>query len=42
MMPLIIGLIYGFGFLIFIILLIYVIIKRMDEKDKEDFEKRDN
>jgi hypothetical protein len=33
---------YGLGFIIFLILLIYVIINRVEEKKRENFEKRDN
>lgn len=32
----------GIGFIIFLILLVYVIVKRIEEKNKETFEKRDN
>lgn len=37
-----IALLYGFGFIVLIILLIYVIVNRIEEKKREDFEKRDN
>jgi hypothetical protein len=41
-MGFLIAILYGFGFLIFLILLIYVIINRAEEKKRENFEKRDN
>lgn len=34
--------VYGFGFLIVIALLIYLIFRRIAIKKKEDFEKREN
>jgi hypothetical protein len=33
---------YAFGAVVVIILLIYLIDKRIKDRDKEDFEKRDN
>ncbi len=33
---------YGLGIIVLIILLIYVIVNRIDEKNREEFEKRDN
>lgn len=41
-MGFLIAILYGFGLLIFIILLIYVIVNRVEEKNKEDFEERNN
>jgi uncharacterized membrane protein len=34
--------IYGFGFIIFLILLLYIIVKRIEDRKKEKFEKRNN
>ena len=34
--------IYGFGFLVIIILLIYLIFRRVNIKETEDFENREN
>lgn len=42
MMPTIVTILYALGLLVFIVLLIYVIVKRLDEKKGENFEKRDN
>jgi hypothetical protein len=33
---------YGLGFAIVLVLLVYVIINRIEEKNNETFEKRDN
>jgi uncharacterized membrane protein YkvI len=33
---------YGLGGIVFLILLIYVIVKRLEERNKENFEKRKN
>jgi len=33
---------YGLGFLVFVVLLVYVISKRKKSKKQEDFERRDN
>lgn len=41
-MGFLIAILYGFGFLIFIVLLIYVIVNRVEERKKENFEKREN
>lgn len=41
-MTVLIAAIYGIGIIIFLILLIYVIAKRIEEKNEETFEKRDN
>lgn len=38
----VLALLYGLGFIIIVILLIYVIVNRIDEKKRENFEKRDN
>lgn len=37
-----ITLFYGIGFIVLIILLFYVFANRIEEKKREDFEKRDN
>lgn len=42
MIPLLIIILYGLGIIVFLILLAYVIAKRIDEKKSENFEKRDN
>lgn len=36
------AILYGFGSIVLIILLIYVIVNRIEEKKGEDFENRDN
>jgi hypothetical protein len=41
-MPFILAAFVGLGGIIFLILLIYVIINRVDERKKEKFERRDN
>lgn len=42
MIPFLILFIYLFAGLIALFLLIYFIMKRIEDKEKEDFEKRDN
>jgi preprotein translocase subunit YajC len=34
--------IYAAGFIVVLILIVFLIIRRRKQKDKEDFEKRDN
>lgn len=41
-MHIIIAALYGLGGILFLILLLYVLINRLEERKKEDFEKRDN
>ena len=41
-MGFVIAILYGFGLLVALILLIYVLVNRFEERKKEDFEKRDN
>lgn len=38
----IIAALYAFGAVVFLVLLIYVLVNRLEERKKENFEQRDN
>ena len=40
--PALIVILQGIAFIAFVIIIIFLVIRRLDIRDKEDFEKRDN